>query len=116
MPLTKAKKNPQKISERREEKDVGRIKEAEKRAEVFFSFFYGAKFLRNMIRKDACFRYLFIFNQLKLIYLCFIHIFRYSYYQEEAGPTSDTSKRKKKLLIIIIIIEMTKIKTNYGEK
>ena len=37
MPAT-AKKNSQKISEKREEKDVGRIKEAEKRAEVFFFF------------------------------------------------------------------------------
>ena len=43
MPLTKAKRNPQKISERREEKEVGRVKEAEKRAEVFFSFFFTVR-------------------------------------------------------------------------
>ena len=27
--------------------------------------------------------------------LCFIHIFGYSYYHEEAGPISDTSEKKK---------------------
>ena len=43
MPVTKAKRNPQKISERREEKEVGRVKEAEKRAEVFFSFFFTVR-------------------------------------------------------------------------
>ena len=42
----------------------------------------------------ALFIYLFIyFNQLKFMHLCFIHIFRYSYYHEEASPTSDTSEK-----------------------
>ena len=67
------------------------------------SSFYGVKFLRNTIGKEACLRYLFIylfiFDQLKFMYLCFIRIFRYSYYHEEAGSISDTSTK-----IIIIII------------
>ena len=44
------------------------------------------KFLRNTIGKEACLRYLFTyFNQLKFMHLCFIHIFRYSYYHGEAA-------------------------------
>ena len=45
-----------KNSERREEKLVGRIKEAEKRAEVVF---YSVKFLRNISKGEACLHYLF---------------------------------------------------------
>ena len=72
MPLTKAKKYPQKISERRQEKDFGRIKEAEKRAEVFFSFFLRCEI--SFGKKRVSIIYFFNFNQLKLMYLCFIRI------------------------------------------
>ena len=92
MPLTKTKKIHNGLRKKRR-KTLRRWTYKSSREEgrsVFF--FYGVKFLKNIIRKEACFRYLFIFNQLKLMYLCFIHIFRYSYYQEETGPISDTSK------------------------
>ena len=65
MPLTKAKKNPQKTSERREEKEVGRVKEAEKRAEVFFSFFLRCEILEKYHSERSVFPlfiYLFLIN------------------------------------------------------
>ena len=34
------------------------------------------------------------------MHLCFIYIFRYSYYHEEAGPISDTSEKKITITII----------------
>ena len=51
-----------------------------------------------MGKKRVCVIYLLIyllisFNQLKFMHLCFIHIFKYSYYHEEAGPMSDTSEK-----------------------
>ena len=79
MPLTKTKKIHREL--RKNRTDV---------------VFYGVKFSRNTFGKEACLRYLFIylfiFNGLKFMYLCFICIFRYSYYHE-AGPISDTSKK-----------------------
>lgn len=59
------------------------------------------------VSQEACLHYLciylFIFSSLKLMLLCFIDIFKCSYYQEEAGPISDTSKKR-----IIIIINTKK--------
>ena len=37
------------------------------------------------------------------MHLCFIHIFKYSYYHEEAGPISDTSENNNNKLKCAIL-------------
>ena len=60
-------------------------------------------------KKRVCVIYLLVsFNQLKFMRLCFIHIFRYSYCHEEAGPISDTSEK----IIIMKITIITETENN----
>ena len=95
MPLTKTKKIHRELRKntRKRRWTCERRREEDRRR----CFTVWNSFLRNTIGKEACLRYLFIylfiFDQLKFMYLCFLRIFRYSYYHEEAGPISDTSTK-----------------------
>ena len=97
MPLTKTKKIHRELRKntRKRRWTCERRREEDRRG-----FFYGVKFILEKYHRErrvfALFVYLlklFIFDQLKFMYLCFIRIFRYSYYHEEAGPISNTSTK-----------------------